>query len=209
MGQPKDYNDFNTAFLNADLTFDDNGIYWVYEGETLTGETNQTFEVMMAWEQPIMQKMADLCVNEGDNVLELGFGMGILSDAIQAKKPASHTIVECHKDIIPKLKEWAATPVDGFTKNVKIIEGNWVDVNKQYGKYDAILQDTYADPHKEAFKTLIDRYANVGCKITYWNGLDTDLGFDNVEFHEVSVNPPSNQYFDKTIYKVPLIIKTS
>lgn len=209
MGQPKDYNDFNTAFLNADLTFDDNGIYWVYEGETLTGETNQTFEVMMAWEQPIMQKMADLCVNEGDNVLELGFGMGILSDAIQAKKPASHTIVECHKDIIPKLKEWAATPVDGFTKNVKIIEGNWVDVNKQYGKYDAILQDTYADNHKEAFKMLIDRHANVGCKITYWNGLDTDLGFDNVEFHEVSVTPSSNQYFDKTIYKVPLIIKTS
>lgn len=209
MGQPKDYNDFNTAFLNADLTFDDNGIYWVYEGETLTGETNQTFEVMMAWEQPIMQKMADLCVNEGDNVLELGFGMGILSDAIQAKKPASHTIVECHKDIIPKLKEWAATPVDGFTKNVKIIEGSWVDVNKQYGKYDAILQDTYADNHKEAFKTLIDRHANVGCKITYWNGLDTDLGFDNVEFHEVSVTPSSNQYFDKTIYKVPLIIKTS
>ena len=56
---------------------------------------------------------------------------------------------------------------------------------------------------------ILDRHANVGCKITYWNGLDTDLGFDNVEFHEVSVSPPSNQYFDKTIYKVPLIIKTS
>ena len=54
MGQPKDYSDFNAAYLNADLTFDDNGIYWVYEGETLAGETNQTFEVMMAWEQPIM-----------------------------------------------------------------------------------------------------------------------------------------------------------
>ena len=35
MGQPKDYGDFNEAFLNADLTFDDNGIYWVYAGETI------------------------------------------------------------------------------------------------------------------------------------------------------------------------------
>ena len=209
MGQPKDYGDFNEAFLNADLTFDDNGIYWVYAGETIEDKTNQTFEVMMAWEQPIMQKMADLCVSEGDDVLELGFGMGILSDAIQAKKPASHTIVECHKDIIPKLKTWADTPVDGFTKNVKIIEGNWADVHEQYGKYDAILQDTYADPHKAAFQQLINLYAKVGCKITYWKGLDTNLGFDNVEFHEVSVSPPSNQYFDNTIYKVPLIIKTS
>ena len=116
MGQPKDYGDFNEAFLNADLTFDDNGIYWVYAGETIEDKTNQTFEIMMAWEQPIMQKMADLCVSEGDDVLELGFGMGILSDAIQAKKPASHTIVECHKDIIPRLKTWADTPVDGFTR---------------------------------------------------------------------------------------------
>ena len=213
MAQPKDYTDFNKAYLNADLTFDDNGIYWVYEGETLEGKTNQTFEVMMAWEQPIMDKMADLCVSEGDDVLEIGFGMGILSDAIQAKKPASHTIIECHKDIIPKLKTWADTPVDGFTKNVKIIEGSWVDVNSQFGKYDAILQDTYADLNKYAFKELIRVYGREGCKVTYWNSteaLHTTLDFDDdVEFHEVSVNPPSNQYFNKTIYKVPLMIKTT
>jgi hypothetical protein len=56
---------------------------------------------------------------------------------------------------------------------------------------------------------LIRVYGREGCKVTYWNGLDTTLDFDDVEFHEVSVSPPSNQYFDKTIYKVPLIIKTT
>ena len=116
---------FAENYRAADLSFDDNGIYWV------NPENNETYQVMMDWEQPIMDKMAELCVSEGDDVLEIGFGMGILSDAIQSKKPNSHTIVECHKDIIPKLKEWAKDK-----SNVIIIEGLWIELLDKYDKYD-------------------------------------------------------------------------
>ena len=107
---------FAENYRASDLTFDENGIYWV------NPDNNETYQVMMGWETPIMQKMAELCVSEGDDVLEIGFGMGILSDAIQARKPKSHTIIECHKDIIPKLKEWASNK-----SNVTVVEGLWVN----------------------------------------------------------------------------------
>ena len=132
---------FAKNYRAADLTFDADGIYWV------NPEDNETYQVMMSWEQPIMDKMAELCVTEGDDVLEIGFGMGILSNAIQLKKPKSHTIVECHKDIIPKLKEWAKDK-----SNVIIIEGLWTEVLDKYGKYNCILQDTYGDEYRHALK---------------------------------------------------------
>lgn len=184
---------FAKNYREADLTFDADGIYWV------NPEDNETYQVMMSWEQPIMDKMAELCVAEGDDVLEIGFGMGILSDAIQLKKPKSHTIVECHKDIIPKLKEWAKDK-----SNVIIIKGLWTEVLDKYGKYDSILQDTYGDEYRHALRAIVERHSKSTCKVSYWNN-ESNLGFDEVEHHDVSVNPPDNKYYTKDIYKVPLV----
>ena len=184
---------FAKNYREADLTFDADGIYWV------NPEDNETYQVMMSWEQPIMDKMAELCVAEGDDVLEIGFGMGILSDAIQLKKPKSHTIVECHKDIIPKLKEWAKDK-----SNVIVIEGLWTEVLDKYGKYDSILQDTYGDEYRHALRAIVERHSKSTCKVSYWNN-ESNLGFDEVEHHDVSVNPPDNKYYTKDIYKVPLV----
>ena len=64
-------------YLAATLTFEDDQITWIHNGKV--------YEVMMQWEQPIMEKMAELAVSSGDKVLECGFGMGILSNAIQAR----------------------------------------------------------------------------------------------------------------------------
>ena len=185
---------FVDNYRAADLTFDSDGIYWV------NPENNETYQIMMSWEQPIMEKMADLTVSEGDDVLELGFGMGILSDAIQAKNPKTHTIVELHKDIIPRLKAWAKDK-----DNVIVIEGTWADVIDQYKTYDSILLDTYADPDVIGLRALVYNYGNDSCKISYWNN-DVDLGFDNVTFHDVEVDPPTNKYFNGTTYKVPFVI---
>ena len=184
---------FAKNYREADLTFDADGIYWV------NPEDNETYQVMMGWEQPIMDKMAELCVAEGDDVLEIGFGMAILSDAIQLKKPKSHTIVECHKDIIPKLKEWAKDK-----SNVIVIEGLWTEVLDKYGKYDSILQDTYGDEYRHALRAIVERHSKSTCKVSYWNN-ESNLGFDEVEHHDVSVNPPDNKYYTKDIYKVPLV----
>ena len=114
------------AYTEASLTFTDDKITWV------NPHTNETLEVMMDWEIPIMNKMAEVAVSEGDHVLECGFGMGILSDAIQARNPASHTICEFHPDIIPKLRAWA----EGKS-NIILHEDKWITVDN--GRYDACL----------------------------------------------------------------------
>ena len=101
------------AFKDTTLTFSETKI-----ADELDGE------VMMNWESPIMEKSAEfICHNKGD-VLEIGFGMGICSDYIQAQGVNSHTIVEIHPQIIERLNTWASGK-----SNVTIIEGDWNSVS--------------------------------------------------------------------------------
>ena len=184
---------FAENYRAADLTFDDNGIYWV------NPENDETYQVMMDWEQPIMDKMAELCVSEGDDVLEIGFGMGILSDAIQAKKPASHTICENHKDIIPRLRSWAKNK-----PNVILHEDKWINVKD--GEYSVILIDTYADDDLPKFKQFCETKLKKGI-ISWWNHLGSEehtMGWNNVKFYDVNIKPPKNAYYNNLIYKIPV-----
>ena len=101
------------AFKDEILTFEDTKII-----------TQDNMEVMMSWEAPIMEKSAEyICQSKGDG-LEIGFGMGICSDYIQAQGVNSHTIVEIHPQIIEKLKVWANNK-----SNFTILEGDWYDVS--------------------------------------------------------------------------------
>ena len=72
------------AFKDNTLEFHDTKIV-----DTTTG-----IEVMMDWESDIMEKSAEfICHNKGD-ILEIGFGMGICADYIQAQGVNSHTITD-------------------------------------------------------------------------------------------------------------------
>tara|TARA_Y100000401_G_scaffold117179_1_gene124998 strand:+ start:3018 stop:4058 length:1041 start_codon:yes stop_codon:yes gene_type:complete len=194
---------FRDSYLAATLTFEDDKITWYCP------EMKDVREVMMSWEQPIMTKMAEVAVSEGDHVLECGFGMGILSDAVQARNPASHTIVECHPQIIVKLNEWAADK-----PNVNVIEGKWFDQISEPQKYDAILMDTYVDDDLHpSFAGFCERKAKDNCKVSWWNfsGGTTDefmkFYWNNVSFTEVTgLNPPENTYYNRDNYFIPLKI---
>ena len=75
-------------FKDEILNFTDESILTEYGGQ-----------VMMNWESPIMEKAAQyICHNKGD-VLEIGFGMGICADYIQAQGVNNHTIIEIHPQI--------------------------------------------------------------------------------------------------------------
>ena len=55
--------------------------------------------VMMGWETPIMEKSAAImCPTEGRDVINIGFGLGIIDTFLQKYHPHSHTIVEAHPD---------------------------------------------------------------------------------------------------------------
>ena len=194
---------YRDSYLEANLTFEDDKITWHCP------QTNDTREVMMDWEQPIMTKMAEVAVEAGDHVLECGFGMGILSNAVQARNPASHTIVECHPQVLVKLNEWAADK-----PNVIVKEGKWADLIDEGTRYDSILMDTYVDDNlHEVFDTFAETKANDGCKVSWWNfsGGTTDewmmFYWNNVTFTEVTgLNPPENTYYNRDNYFIPLKI---
>ena len=201
MSIPYRTSDTQQNYHAADLTFRENGdIVWTNPA------TNEIWEVMMDWEIPIMQKAAEVCVEAGDDVLECGFGMGILSDAIQARNPGTHTICETHPQIIPKLKAWAADK-----SNVIVVEDKWMSLLNERKGYNAILMDTYADPDLHPnFRYFVKQKAKDGAKITWWNyaGNKTDeymkFHWDDVVFHDVTISPPENQYYNRTVYHVPV-----
>ena len=171
------------AFKDNILEFFDNKIV----------DTYIDIEVMMDWEAPIMEKSAEfICHNKGD-ILEIGFGMGICADYIQAQGVSSHTIIEIHPQIFEKLEVWASGK-----SNVTIIEGDWNSVDR-LSTYDGIFIDTYGDDNWNNFKPFALSKAKDGAKITYWNDFEEEYNpnsFDSVGYEQISVNPDENSYTD-------------
>ena len=179
------------AFKDTILTFEDDRII-----------ADDDSEVMMSWEASIMEKSAEyICESKGD-ILEIGFGMGICSDYIQAQDVNSHTIVEIHPQIIEKLKVWAEDK-----NNVTIIEGDWNSVEFDR-TYDGIFIDTYLDENWSEFKDFVLSKAKDGAKVTYWNnGMDNEHGFDSISYEEISITPDDNSYiWDNKRYNMPKVV---
>ena len=169
------------AFKDNTLTFSDNQIW----------DPIVNMEVMMDWEAPIMQKSAEfICHNSGD-ILEIGFGMGICADYIQAQGINSHTIIELHPQILERLNTWAVGK-----SNVTIIEGDWANLSLT-DTYDGIFLDTFEDESYARFKSFALARIKSGGKITYWNNFereDNPYEFDTISYEQVSVTPEDNHY---------------
>ncbi len=170
------------AFKDTILTFESDKI--------IADEEYGNMEVMMSWEAPIMEKSAEyVCQSKGD-ILEIGFGMGICSDYIQAQGVNSHTIVEIHPQIIQKLNVWANSK-----SNVTVVEGDWNSVS--LSSYDGIFLDTFGDESLDNFKNFAVARGKSGAKVTYWNNYasqDNAYTFDNISFEEVDISPVINMY---------------
>ena len=179
------------AFKDEILTFEDTKIL-----------NEDTAEVMMNWESPIMDKCSEfICHNKGD-ILEIGFGMGICADYIQAQGVSSHTIIELHPQILERLNTWAVGK-----SNVTIIEGDWANLSLT-DTYDGIFIDTYGDNNWSSFKDFALARAKVGAKITYWNNFTdkrNEHNFDSVSFDDISVTPNDNTYFTSSTYNMPKV----
>ena len=179
------------AFKDTILTFEDDKIV-----------TEDDREVMMSWEAPIMEKSAEyICQSKGD-ILEIGFGMGICSDYIQAQGVNSHTIVEIHPQIIEKLNIWASGK-----SNVTVVEGDWYTVNG-LSTYDGIFLDTFGDDNWSNFKSFALSKVKSGAKITYWNNFNEEKNehsFDSISFESISISPDSNNYMNANTYYMPKV----
>ena len=164
-------------------------------------DTDINVEVMMEWEAPIMEKSAEfICHNSGD-VLEIGFGMGICADYIQAQGVNSHTIIELHPQILERLNTWASGK-----SNVTVIEGDWANLSLT-DTYDGIFLDTFGTPINGFKDFALDRIKSGG-KITYWNNNeeeDNPYEFDSISYQQISVTPDDNYYFMDNVYYMPKV----
>lgn len=142
--------------------------------------------VMMSWESDIMQLGADtlfkgayIDTNELDsevNVLNIGFGMGIIDTMIQAKKPTMHYICEAHPDVLEKLKTdgWFDKP------NVKVLAGRWQDELPQLLNQGVFFNGIYYDTFSEHYSDMLDLFDLVVGLLkphgvfSFFNGLGAD-----------------------------------
>jgi len=185
------------------MAFKDNTLEF-FDNKIVDTETN--IEVMMDWESPIMEKSAEfICHNKGD-ILEIGFGMGICADYIQAQGVNSHTIVEIHPQIIDKLKIWA----EGKS-NVIIVEGDWFDV-EGLETYDGIFLDPYKGDNWKEFKNFTLDKIKSGGRITYWNmnpnGADNEFDYDNFSYKEIDIDVTDDDsylQFNNNKYCIPMV----
>ena len=117
------------SYLDHKLSFDPKGNIFDEEGRG----------VMMDWEDSFMKEGAKtICHNQGD-VLNIGFGMGIIDSYIQLYNPRTHWIIEAHPQIQEKMcKEgWLKKP------HVRCIFTKWQNVLQYLPKFDGIYIDTY------------------------------------------------------------------
>ena len=124
----------------------------------------------------IMERAAELvCWSNGD-VLNIGFGMGIIDTYISNKPIKSHTIIEAHPDIYQHAINL------GFDKRAKLHLGDWRDVIKEFIekgiKFDGIYFHTVDFDHVHfneytEFAKQFDKIMRVGGLFAYYNDYDS------------------------------------
>jgi len=145
--------------------------------------------VMMEWERPLMDLHAQIITNDGQSqkiVLNVGFGLGIIDNALQKYNPKLHVIIEAHPKVYRKMIN------DGWDKkpNVRICFGKWQDelpklIHDEKIIFDGIFFDTYGEHFTdlEDFHSLLPGMLNTdGGIYSFFNGLAPD----NLFFHGVA-----------------------
>ena len=183
--------------------------------------------VMEDWEHGYMQRLSAVATRNGGAVLELGYGLGLASKAIQARNIESYTIIECHPDVLTKCLIDNRTAFERGM--IHLYSGFWQDTTPSLasGIFDGILFDTYPideresiGPHmwffEEAFRLL-----KPGGVLTYYsNEADgfselhverlVKAGFarSDMSFELCHVSPPDDcEYWHEPTIVVPIINK--
>ncbi|ODV81656.1 arginine N-methyltransferase 2 [Suhomyces tanzawaensis NRRL Y-17324] len=142
--------------------------------------------VMMSWETDLMRlgcdslfkgSVVDGEVDSDINVLNIGFGMGIIDTMINEKNPTKHYICEAHPDVLKKLRDdgWYEKP------NVVILEGRWQDqldtlLSSGNTFFNGIYYDTYSEHYLdmlELFDFVVGLLKPHGV-FSFFNGLGAD-----------------------------------
>ena len=160
--------------------------------------------IMMDWEHPAMSASAAYITENGGDILEIGFGMGISAGYIQSHSISSHTIIEPHPQIVEKAVEWS-----NGKSNVTIISQSWADVTGSLGTYDGIFYDTSYDDKHNLFSSSLSELTKPGTKLSVFNSYSSETNIFNLEmsYRQINVTTPNSasQYFNNdNVYYMPI-----
>ena len=192
----------NIIFSRTELEYLDD--YLVIKSGKLNTRKGSSM-VMEGWERPIMKKHVELLNVKDKDVLEIGFGMGISTTMIQEEQPKSHTLIECHPQVI----NYFMTQYEHKDK-IKLIPDFWQNVILSLDKFDCIFFDTYIDKPEDFFK-VVEQKLRVGGKFSYfhWENFHKEQSDYNVERFLVEYE---RTYYEggtkKGTCQVPLYTKT-
>jgi spermidine synthase len=152
-----------------DITITDDRIFY----------TNKpTVIVMDKVETPLMKRFAEIVTQNGGDILEVGFGMGISADFIYNSNIKSYTCIEIHPKIYEKALNWA----EGKS-NVKIILGDWIEIIPTLNiKYDGIFMDTYEFSNYNVFENYCELISNDGCILSIFGHTTNNKSAEVEEF---------------------------
>lgn len=140
---------------------------------------------MMDWEAPLMKRHAEIIAGTKGDVMNVGFGMGIIDGYLQTHNPRSHTIIEAHPDVHahmirqgwPKKKgvrvefgRWQ-TVLEGIIKSNEALEGG--NANPDARLFDGVFFDTYGEDYDD-----LREFHELLPKIMRWGSLCSFLGRD-------------------------------
>lgn len=156
-----------------------------YKNGALVTQSNQD-GVMMEWETDLMRLGCDSVFKgaqvDGEtdlevNILNIGFGMGIIDTMINEKKPTKQYICEAHPDVLQKLKDdgWYEKP------NVVILEGRWQEqLEKLLSEGQVYFNGIYYDTFSEHYQDMLELFDYVVGLLkphgvfSFFNGLGAD-----------------------------------
>jgi len=100
------------------------------------------FPIVEQWEKPIQEDLAKFtCRGQDRIVLEIGFGLGMAANAVQALQPRQHYILESHIEIAKN----AINAFNGLQSPPVVIRAAWEVVLPYLAsqRFDAIIFDSY------------------------------------------------------------------
>lgn len=141
--------------------------------------------IMMRFEEPFMKAGAKTVAEKGGDVLNVGFGLGMIDTEIQKYSPKSHHIIEIHPSIHKKIisDDWDIKP------NVNLYFGDWRDFVDELPKMDGIYFDTLEDQEFYDFIALAWKLLKPGGVFSFFNNPDPfakdDSQFYNRRYHDI------------------------
>jgi hypothetical protein len=150
--------------------------------------------VMMEFERPIMKQAAqDVCKYGGD-ILNVGFGMGIIDSYIEEYSINTHWIIEAHPQVQQKILDegW------GEKKHVKLIFQPWQEVLHTLPKFDGIYFDTYGE-NQVPFHQYVHNILKPKSIYSFFNNPNADLEEFNYPYLTLQdyLQSPIPEYYEK------------